>query len=244
MSKSDSPDPVTVGGEIVYTLKVTNDGPGTATSVLLRDDLPAGTIKTGSTGGCGGGQVTQCNFGTMPNGDSREVLISVRTSAAGTITNRAEVFASSFDPNPGNNVATESTNVVMALREVPAGELELTYRSTLSVKPHDGSVRGRIMVNESTAQETDNASPHIHHAKARPGENRFEAHFESGADGFWRFDFSSSANFVIGSIRVQSGQVRSLDGQSVVFALPASSGSLRFTCKLHTGGRAQPGRLR
>src|SRR5262249_15124766 len=38
---SDNPDPAPNGGEFLYTALVTNNGPGTASAVVLRDTLPA-----------------------------------------------------------------------------------------------------------------------------------------------------------------------------------------------------------
>ena len=41
ITKSDSPDPVTTGSDLTYTITVTNNGPDAATSVTVTDTLPA-----------------------------------------------------------------------------------------------------------------------------------------------------------------------------------------------------------
>ena len=42
VATTDAPDPVTVNGELVYTVTVTNDGPSPATGVGLMQTLGAG----------------------------------------------------------------------------------------------------------------------------------------------------------------------------------------------------------
>jgi len=52
--KTDSPDPVTVGNNLTYTIVVSNNGPETGTGVTLIDQLPSRGAK--------GGQVLQYNI--------------------------------------------------------------------------------------------------------------------------------------------------------------------------------------
>src|SRR5215207_1952833 len=42
IAKTDSPDPVFTGGALTYSIQVTNAGPGTATDVVVTDNLPKG----------------------------------------------------------------------------------------------------------------------------------------------------------------------------------------------------------
>ena len=70
VTKSDSPDPVTVGSNLTYNIIVTNNGPATSTPVTLTDTLPGGVSFVSaapSQGSCSesGGTVT-CSLGTMP----------------------------------------------------------------------------------------------------------------------------------------------------------------------------------
>ncbi len=56
VTKTDSPDPVTVGNNLTYTVTITNNGPGGATGVVLTDTLPVGVTfvsATPSQGSCG-----------------------------------------------------------------------------------------------------------------------------------------------------------------------------------------------
>ncbi len=115
VSKTDSPDPITPGQSLTYTLTVANSGPATATGVVLTDNLPTGVTfisATPSQGTCShsGGTVT-CNVGSIANGASATVTIIATPNTAGTITNSASVTANETDTNSSNNTATTSTTV-------------------------------------------------------------------------------------------------------------------------------------
>src|SRR5439155_413904 len=51
ITKSDSPDPVSAGNNLTYTLVVDNDGPSDALGVVVSDTLPAGTSFVSASGG-------------------------------------------------------------------------------------------------------------------------------------------------------------------------------------------------
>jgi uncharacterized repeat protein (TIGR01451 family) len=114
VTKSDSPDPVSVGSNLTYTMVVTNHGPGPAPDAALSDRLPTGvTLVSMSTtrGSCSlAAGVVGCSFGTLFLNETATVTIVVRVDSAGTLTNTAGVSTSVSDPNVGNNqVATAQT---------------------------------------------------------------------------------------------------------------------------------------
>ena len=57
LSQTDIPDPLTVNGQLTYTITVTNNGPGIATGVQVVDSLPPGAVlplpASSSHGRCG-----------------------------------------------------------------------------------------------------------------------------------------------------------------------------------------------
>jgi len=115
LTKSDSPDPVDVGGELTYTLAVQNAGPQDATGASLTDTLPAGVTyesATPSQGSCSesSGTVT-CALGTIANGAGASVELKVRPQDAGTITNQAAVTSDLADPDSADASASEDTIV-------------------------------------------------------------------------------------------------------------------------------------
>jgi uncharacterized repeat protein (TIGR01451 family) len=127
LTKTDSPDPVLVGGTLTYTLTVTNNGPNSATGVTLTDSLPANVTFVSSnpaapTCSQAAGVVT-CNLGTIASGANSVVTISVTPQAAAvpSVTNSASVTAAEVDPNSANNTIISQTTTVN-----PAADLAVT----------------------------------------------------------------------------------------------------------------------
>ena len=124
----DSPDPVTAGGTLTYTIAVTNRGPITASGVKLTNSLPstAAFVSAASTQGSFvnlGGTIIY-NLGNIPNGGGAVVTIVVRPFVIGTITATSRVVSDQSDSVPGNNVASATTTVA------PAADLALTIVET------------------------------------------------------------------------------------------------------------------
>jgi uncharacterized repeat protein (TIGR01451 family) len=116
ITKLDAPDPVYVGGNVTYTIVVTNAGPGTATAAVVTDVLPAATTfvsANSSQGTCvnNAGTVT-CNLGTLNAGGSATITIVVTAPTVGTNSNTATVTSASADPDAANNTATATTRVI------------------------------------------------------------------------------------------------------------------------------------
>jgi uncharacterized repeat protein (TIGR01451 family) len=114
--KSDSPDPVTRGAELTYSVVVTNNGPNPAVNVQLTDTLPADVevvSATATAGSCAQIETAvACSLGDMSSGSSVTVTIIVTAKKDGTLTNTAHVDSISPDPDPANNTDTEETVVV------------------------------------------------------------------------------------------------------------------------------------
>jgi uncharacterized repeat protein (TIGR01451 family) len=115
ISKTDAPDPAPTDGSLVYTLVVTNNGPGTATGVTVLDTLPAGVTfvsATPSQGSCSGTSIVNCNLGAISASGTASVEILVTTGGAGSLTNRAHVSGGEPDLVTANNTDSEGTTVV------------------------------------------------------------------------------------------------------------------------------------
>lgn len=131
-SGGDSPDPVTAGNTVLYTLTAANSGPST-TTLDLADTLAGGTIRqipaVGSDSGwtCQTSSATQasCTGGSLAPGASKVLKVLVQgpgtapsssTSCGAAsvigICNSAAVSGSVPDPSSGNDNAYEGTTVV------------------------------------------------------------------------------------------------------------------------------------
>ena len=116
VTKSDSPDPVSRGSQLTYTVSVMNNGPSQATNVTLTDVLPVDVrfvSVISSAGSCtASGGTVNCALGNLANAASVTVTIVVTPRRTGTLTNTAQVSSASPDLNPANNTDTETTTVI------------------------------------------------------------------------------------------------------------------------------------
>jgi uncharacterized repeat protein (TIGR01451 family) len=124
LTKTDSPDPVSVGQPLTYTLTAANAGPNTATGVQIVDTLPANVTFVSASPGCvvGPPGTVTCTIGTLANGASapRTITVTPTAAASPSITNSATVSGNEPDPTSGNNTATATTSVT------PAANLSIT----------------------------------------------------------------------------------------------------------------------
>lgn len=148
---SDSPDPVLVGQDLTYTITVTNNGPSTATNVVLQDILPAAapvqSVVT-SQGTCINNLTTlDCNLDNIADDGSVKIILVLRPTngAAGTLTNEATVSSDTYErpTTPDNNVASVSTTVnqssklKVSLKGKGSGTVDITVNGTETTCPGD-----------------------------------------------------------------------------------------------------------
>jgi uncharacterized repeat protein (TIGR01451 family) len=113
--KTASPNPVTEGTPLTYSLAVTNNGPASATNVTVTDTLPSAVTYLSSNttqGSCSeaGGTVT-CLLGTMANAGTATITILTLPNAPGVVSNTATVAADQTDPVPANNTSTQTETI-------------------------------------------------------------------------------------------------------------------------------------
>ena len=144
LTKTDSPDPVPVGGLLTYTLAVSNAGPSAilpAATLSIVESLPAGLTGcsfTPSAGTFAVGTIASGATGTgiwsgisIASGGSQtlSIVCSVSASAAATLTNTATVLppAGTSDPDcSGAPLACAGGNTAVATTTVNRPQLTIT----------------------------------------------------------------------------------------------------------------------
>ncbi|MEL6483214.1 MAG: hypothetical protein AAFP96_00040, partial [Bacteroidota bacterium] len=109
---SSTPD---VGDTVVFELEVTNDGPQTATNIVVEDIVPSGfTLGTINNGGTSSGNTISWSIPSLAVGStivSYEVTVNAPTGAANEYTNTTQIAAvDQGDPDsaPGNDDGDQS----------------------------------------------------------------------------------------------------------------------------------------
>src|SRR5205823_1274328 len=119
IAKSNTPDPVTAGQSLTYTIVVTNNGPSDAQNVQATDALPSqltGATYCDTTGCTPSAPWTGSDpLGAIAAGGSRTILIRATvksdTPDGATLSNTASVSSATSDPGPSANSATATTAV-------------------------------------------------------------------------------------------------------------------------------------
>ena len=101
-----------IGDQITLSLTLTNRGPGTATSIEVRDILPADLefLSASTLQGTYNSNTGVWNVGNMRDNLSRTLTITARVNGGQSLTNTAEVitvFEADVDSNPNNNDPNE-----------------------------------------------------------------------------------------------------------------------------------------
>ncbi len=109
---SGAPDPVTLSGNVTYTITITNLGLSAAVNVVVSNTLPASLKPVSAPGGSTNVPgVVIWNLGSLANGATASFTLVAHTTAAGTFTNVVNVSSAVLDPFKGNNQATVKTEV-------------------------------------------------------------------------------------------------------------------------------------
>ena len=108
---ADSPDPVTAGNDVQYTLTVTNNGIAPVADAHVLDTLPSGTtlVTASAPNSCSGTAPVDCSLGALIVGGSAQATLvvtsPVTSPAGGSMTDSATA-------TPGSNATVNETTAV------------------------------------------------------------------------------------------------------------------------------------
>jgi uncharacterized repeat protein (TIGR01451 family) len=111
--KTDSPDPVSVGNTLTYTVTVTNVSNVDAVNVIVTDTMPAHVTVISATPGQGSCTGVVCQLGTIKTGKDVVIayVVTVDDDAPALLTNRACVATDTPETNLTNNCDQAETHV-------------------------------------------------------------------------------------------------------------------------------------
>jgi uncharacterized repeat protein (TIGR01451 family) len=144
ISKQVSAQAAALNEPLLYTIAITNNGPGTATSLSLEDTLPPGvtfnTVTPGAPTCTEAAGLVTCNLGDLAAGATTGVTLSVTPTVRGIITNTATVQATPADLKPSDNTATVTSVVGLPDLTISKDDLidpvlvgqDLTYTLTIT----------------------------------------------------------------------------------------------------------------
>jgi uncharacterized repeat protein (TIGR01451 family) len=118
LDKTGFSDSAIAGQPFTYTLTISNQGPSDASGILVTDTLPAGMSLVNATGATclADDQEITCQPFGIAFGDDPVVItvyLDVASSVAddAVLVNKAAAHGIEYDPNPGDNTASETTTI-------------------------------------------------------------------------------------------------------------------------------------
>lgn len=151
VTKAASPSSAAVGDTVVFTLNVSNAGPGDAEDVEVVDVIPAFldistvvVIPSPVSTSIAGNTIT-IDFGTVTPSDTFEITITTVVNGLGAPpggTNEANLTTSSTDADPDNNSdSVDLTIFVPSSFEAPETGFAPTRRTTIPFQPAEKAYR-------------------------------------------------------------------------------------------------------
>ena len=126
VSMTASQPGVIATSNVTFTITAANYGPAAASGVVVTNTMPAGAIfisagvSQGSTSTNGSGGLTW-SIGALATNTTATLTLVVRLNATGPAVNTASITGTTTDPNPDDNTATATVNVLP-----PSADLVLT----------------------------------------------------------------------------------------------------------------------
>jgi len=140
---SAAPNPVVIGGSLVYILAVTNNGPSNAFDVVGTFTLPglqfvSAVLFPSQGASCvfTNGSV-QCSLGTITVGNYAEVTVVATALSIGVVTNVWSVLTTSTNTNSANNSVSADVTVIYPMAVITNGPATLLAQGS---PPFNGAI--------------------------------------------------------------------------------------------------------
>jgi len=161
--KTGSPNPVTQGTPLTYTLTITNNGPASATNVTVTDTLPSVVTYLSATatpsGSCSEANgVVTCLLGTIANAGTATISILTLPGVSSVVSNTATVFADQSDPISSNNTSTQSETIT--------APTSITLQSFSAHFGADKNGANRVILTWKTSGEAHNLGFNVYREQA------------------------------------------------------------------------------
>lgn len=137
------PGPVSIGSNVTFVVQITNAGPAAASGVTLLNPILTNTtlvevqLSQGTTNFSGG--LLTCALGTITNGGTAQISLTLRPQRAGAVVNRATVTSANTDSDLNNNTITTSVGVQLGLSPDSFGIVDL-QTSDIAYDPVSGLI--------------------------------------------------------------------------------------------------------
>jgi uncharacterized repeat protein (TIGR01451 family) len=130
-----APHRVMPGATFDYTISVANDGPDAANNVVVTDQLPPALTlvsATPSQGSCSGTTTITCTLGTINNGATATITLTVDAPPEVTnVSNTATVISNQADSDGANNASTNLVRIAAAEPVPTLSEAMLMFAALL-----------------------------------------------------------------------------------------------------------------
>lgn len=160
LTLTDSPDPVVINSNWVYTITVTNNGPSTASGVVVNQTFPASlnivsAISASATITTSPGNVSASVNNLLP-GNGAVIFVTVKSTVGGNFASTATATAAQTDVNTANNSATVSTAVSQPFISIATAGATLT--SELNGTPNGSLESGETVTVELRLKNIGNVT--------------------------------------------------------------------------------------
>ena len=175
---SVTPNPVVLGGSLVYTVGVTNNGPDTAFNVVGTFSLSglqfgyAVLFPSAGTSYSVSGNSLTCNLGTIAAGSNAEVTIAATAIATGILTNVWTVTTTSANTNLANSSVASHVTVTAPMPVITNGSATLVSQGG---PPFNGAINNNqtntvsfTLLNIGTGTTTNLVATLVANSGVRP----------------------------------------------------------------------------